>query len=117
MTSFFAGDLKNPLTVSDWLCRGCYAEWYRSQRHRDEDDEEESEEEREEKESETERTTKEAQLQRRRTERWLRRVALPLWTAVHYLDPVARPHRSLLVRYITLGQLPLLRLPSNLSHF
>jgi len=110
MRRFFrrAQGFRDKLTKEDWLCRGCYADWYRENRELLQDIQSGNikyEEEKDEEPAQSEDAA--AKLHIRKKERYVKNITLPIFLIVKYLDPKAVNHRKMLLRYITLNQIRL----------
>jgi len=107
---------KGRLRKDEWLCKGCYGEWYRANREWLMDKQSgKAEESSEEQVDESEESGKEETDKKQpRKEYYIKNIVLLLFLVVKNMAPQAVHHRKMLVRYVTLHQLTLNQLPTAL---
>jgi len=110
---------KGKLRKDEWLCKGCYGEWYRANREwlADQQLGMKAEESTEESVDDSEESGREeTEKKQPRKEYYIKTIVLLLFLVVKDMDVQAIHHRKMLVRYITLHQLKLNQLATALYY-
>jgi len=103
------------LTKDHWLCRTCYADWYKEHKEwlKDVEEGRVQDEEDTPQPEDAEGEDKKSEVKK---EYYIKTRALLLLLIVKFLVPKALPHRKMLVRYVALNQIQVAQLPTALFY-
>eukprot|EP01114_Cavostelium_apophysatum_P021797 TRINITY_DN7698_c0_g1_i2.p1 TRINITY_DN7698_c0_g1~~TRINITY_DN7698_c0_g1_i2.p1 ORF type:complete len:381 (+),score=135.38 TRINITY_DN7698_c0_g1_i2:38-1180(+) len=107
---------KGRLRKEDWLCKGCYGEWYRANREWLETEGNQAEDDKADANESEDESAEDAKAKAPKKEYYLKTIVNLLCLTVKNLAPAALIHRKMLIRYITLDQLELNQLATALNY-